>query len=208
MGNSTKVSFHDGPMDFTKEYTVPEKNDSMLDFNTTYTPSVAVNRGKHPIVAKSVTTEDIPHSEVAADWEERNNKAVTSRRAEVSINFDIAADFDLLGKVVGDLQTNVGISLENIVGSLLYVDDYTGFSGDPKEQSGNYIAFKVAYDGEFDNITIQKGDNAEADYDPTDSTFILIMQEHYPITVRAYKNGVVVASKTYNTSQLVFGKDD
>ncbi len=205
---SEEKVFHDGPMNFTNEYTVPEKKDSMLDFNTSYAPSVAIHRGKRPIVASSVTTEDIPHSEVAADWEQRNNKALTSRRAEVSINFDIAQDFDLLGKVVGDLQADVGVSLENILGTLSLVKEYTGFSGDPEEQTGNYIAFKVAYNGDFDNITVQKGDKAEVDYDPTDSTFILIMQEHYPITVRAYKDGVVVASKTYNTSQLVFKKEE
>lgn len=184
--------------------TIANAKDSMLKHDTAYTEEQAARKGKFSITGETITTVDVPHSEVAADWEERNNKALTSRRAEVSINFNIASDFDLLGKVVEDLQTNVGISLGNIVGTLFYVEEYTGFSEDPNEQSGNYIAFKVAYDGEFDNITIQKGDKAETDYDPTDSTFILIMQEHYPITVRAYKNGVVVASKTYNTNQLVF----
>lgn len=47
---------------------------------------------------------------------------------------------DLLGKTVSDLQTNVVISNGAATGTLKYVDDYTGFSGDVSEQSGNYIA--------------------------------------------------------------------
>lgn len=184
--------------------TIANAKDSMLKFDTSYTEGQAARRGKHSITGESIETEDIPHSEVAADWESRNNKAITSGRPKAGINFDIAADFDLLGKVVGDLQKNVGVSADNIVGTLKYVEDYTGFSGDPAEQQGNYIAFKVGYDGDYTNITIQKGDKDEANYDPNDFTFILIMDKHYPITVRAYNGDTVVASKTYNTDQLVF----
>ena len=200
MGNSPTVSFHDGPMDFTKEYTVPEKNDSMLDFNTTYTPSVAVNRGKHPIVAKSVTTEDIPHSEVAADWEERNNKALTSRRAEVSINFDIAADFDLLGKVISDLQKDYGVSADNILGDLKYVEGYTGFSGDPEEQEGNYLAFKVDFTGTYTSLTVEAS-GKEQTLD-NDKTMVLRIVKKAPIIVRAYNGTTCVASKEYRLDQL------
>lgn len=54
---------------------------------------------------------------------------------------DIAADTDLLGKVVSDLQSGIEVSEDNkITGTLKFVTGYTGFSGDASEQSGNYLA--------------------------------------------------------------------
>lgn len=50
---------------------------------------------------------------------------------------------DLLGKTVSDLMTNVEISDGAATGTLKYVDDYTGFSGDPTEQVGNYLVLKA-----------------------------------------------------------------
>ena len=191
---------------FTSNYTdtVPNVVDSTLK-NDTYYPSVSIaKRGKHPIVAKSVTTYDEVTSNVVKDFEDRNNKAVTTRPSDIKMTFDIAADFDLLGKVVANLQKDAGVSADNIVGTLKYVTDYTGFSSDPEEQEGNYLAFKVAFDDAFTNITAQKGDGAEKDYDPTDSTFIFIMDKHYPITLRAYNGDKVVSTKVYRTDQLIF----
>ena len=199
------VDFHHGPMDFSVQYGVPNKVDSTLDFNTTY-PSVAVSkRGKNPIIAKTVVTEDIPTSDVIEDWETRNDKAVTNTKGKgVTINFDIAAGADLLGKVVGDLQKNVAESAKSVIGTLKYVEEYTGFSSDPKQQQGNFLAFKVACDLPFTNITAKKGDDVEKSYDPSDSTFIYIMDKHYPITVKAYDGDKCVSMRTYSTDQLVF----
>ena len=163
------VDFHHGPMNFSVQYSVPNKVDSTLDFTTTY-PSVAVSkRGKHPIVAKSVVTEDIP-----------------SR------------------KVVADLQKDTAVAAGSVIGTLKYVEDYTGFSSDPKEQQGNYLAFKVACDLPFTKITAKKGDGVEKDYDPSDSTFIYFMDKHYPITVKAYDGDKCVSIRTFATDQLVF----
>ena len=53
---------------------------------------------------------------------------------------DIAADFDLLGKVVADLQEDIEIGEFGISGTLHHVTGYTGYSGDVSEQSGNYLA--------------------------------------------------------------------
>lgn len=197
---SEEKVFHDGPMNFTNEYTVPEKKDSMLDFNTSYAPSVAIHRGKHPIVASSVTTEDIPHSEVAADWEERNNKAVTSTRDKISVNFDIAADFDLLGKVISDLQKDTGVSADNILGDLKYVEGYTGFSGDPEEQEGNYLAFKVDFTGTYTSLTVEAS-GKEQTLD-NDKIMVLRIVKKAPIIVRAYNGTTCVASKEYRLDQL------
>lgn len=49
---------------------------------------------------------------------------------------------ELLGKYVATLQSNVRVGSNYIDGHLAYVEDYTGFSGDPKLQEGNYLALK------------------------------------------------------------------
>jgi len=53
---------------------------------------------------------------------------------------DIPAETDLFGKVVSDLQENVSVAEDGITGTSKYVTGYTGFSGDPELQSGNYLA--------------------------------------------------------------------
>lgn len=55
----------------------------------------------------------------------------------------IASNETVFGKTVSDLQDNVAIAEGSITGTLLYVSDYTGFSSDPSEQSGHYLALKV-----------------------------------------------------------------
>ena len=71
----------------------------------------------------------------------------------MSLSADIETSVDLLGKIVTDLQDEVTVSGDTISGTLLYVDDYTGFSGDPAEQAGNYLAVKCTAD-EGDTITL------------------------------------------------------
>ena len=72
----------------------------------------------------------------------------------LTADVDIDPLTDLLGKTVGDLQSGVIVDNYNktISGTLAYVDDYTGFSGDPREQQGNYLA--VHFATEADNATI------------------------------------------------------
>lgn len=184
--------------------TIPNKVDGTLKFETEVAQASEDKVGKHPILAKDVTTTDIPSSEVVADWEERNDKAVTVRRSDVYISFDIAADYDLLGKVVGDLQEDMAISTNNIIGKSHYVEGYTGFSGDPEEQEGNYIAFKVGFDGgAYTKITAQGGTAPEVEVDPSDHTHVMIIKKKNPLVIRAYNGDVVVSSKTYDISQLV-----
>lgn len=73
----------------------------------------------------------------------------------VDVNIDPATD--LLGKTVGDLQSGVIVDNYNktISGTLAYVDDYTGFSGDPAEQHGNYLAVHFATEAEGATISIR-----------------------------------------------------
>lgn len=55
----------------------------------------------------------------------------------------IVGDSDLFGKHASDLQEDVVVGENSIDGRLFYVEDYTGFSSNPDEQHGNYIALKV-----------------------------------------------------------------
>jgi len=73
----------------------------------------------------------------------------------LAANADIAAGVDLFGKTVSDLQENVTISDDTISGILKYVTDYTGFSGDVSEQSGNYLVLHFDTNIEVDSITVE-----------------------------------------------------
>ena len=48
------------------------------------------------------------------------------------------------GKEVDDLQSNVEVNSNAIVGTLRYVTGYTGYSGDPALQSGNFLALDLS----------------------------------------------------------------
>ena len=46
---------------------------------------------------------------------------------------------DCFGLIPSDLQSNIVISGNKITGTLHYVENFTGFSGLPDEQAGNYL---------------------------------------------------------------------
>lgn len=64
--------------------------------------------------------------------------------SDLAMDFDIGGSVDLLGKVVGDLQSDMRVDGCKIRGTSKYVTGYTGFSGDTKEQEGNYVAFHIS----------------------------------------------------------------
>lgn len=63
------------------------------------------------------------------------NPAITVAAVTGSVN--------LLGKQPSDLQSSIVIGTDAISGTLNYVSDYTGFSSNVSEQSGNYLALIV-----------------------------------------------------------------
>ena len=64
-----------------------------------------------------------------------------------TLDVDISNSVDLLGKHINDLQKKVSIVDGKFYGTVFYVNDYTGFSGNPAEQKGYYVAFHVASSG-------------------------------------------------------------
>lgn len=182
--------------------TIPNKVDGTVKFKTWIDQSSDDKVGKHPIIAKDIFVGDVPSSDVVKDWEDRNDKAQTVRRKTVYVDPAIAADFDLLGKVVADLQKDIAISANNITGTLKYIDDYTGFSGDPEEQVGHFLAFKVDFDEDYDSLTVETASSGEQTLD-SDKTMVLRIVKKAPFTVRAYKNSKCVSVKSYDVDQLV-----
>lgn len=71
------------------------------------------------------------------------------------VDTDIQASTDLFGKSVSDLQSDVVVSNTGISGTLNYVTDYTGFSGDVSEQSGNYLVLHIDTKEPVDSITVE-----------------------------------------------------
>ncbi len=61
----------------------------------------------------------------------------------------------MLGKSVTALQEDIVLDGSKISGKLKYVTGYTGFSGDPAEQEGNYIALHAETDFTEDSITLE-----------------------------------------------------
>lgn len=196
------MDFYHGAMDFSVQYSVPNKVDSTLKFDTEYTQSAAINRGKHPIIAKSITTEDVDSSTVLADWEERNDKAVTTKPGKIGVTFNILDD--LLGKYASDLQKDVTVSANNILGTLKYVTDYTGFSGDPELQEGNYLAIRVVDNINADHYTIAFAGREDTTMD-SDLTHVQRFPTPIPyVTITGYDaNGKVLDRVIFDTSQLV-----
>ena len=62
---------------------------------------------------------------------------------------------NLFGKTVDSLQENVVVGESEITGTLKHVTDYTGFSSNVSEQSGNYLALKVETDSEDAITTVE-----------------------------------------------------
>lgn len=81
-----------------------------------------------------------------------------------------------------DLQTGVTIGKTAIRGELKYVDDYTGFSGDPTEQKGNYLVLQFECEG-ADAIVCE-----------------LIGGKHGPVTLD--EDGILISRITKNTQMI------
>lgn len=120
----------------------------------------------------------------------------------MSVDTDISASEDLFGKVVSDLQDDIAIGTDGAVtGELKYVDDYTGFSGDPSLQSGNYIAIHCTTDVEGATITAKITNPVTLDADG-----ILVGRiadkDTQTITITASKEGYQTATRILTLTGL------
>lgn len=84
---------------------------------------------------------------------------------------------------MADLQSSVTVTGSAVSGTLLSVSGYTGFSGDPAEQSGHYLALV---------FTAQEGDTI---------TVSLTNGLHGPVTLDA--DGILIARITDKDAQML-----
>ena len=117
---------------------------------------------------------------------------------KINVDAKIPANTDLLGKVVGDLQANVNVTDGRVYGTLFHVTDYTGFSGDVAEQSGNYLALHITSD--VPGATIQVN-GTTLDEDGLHVTRIT-KPGAGKIVITASKTGYATVTKTLRLSTL------
>ena len=121
------------------------------------------------------------------------------------VDATIAPDEDLLGKVVGDLQSDVIVLGTKITGTLNWVTGYTGFSGDEEMQSGNYVALYMRVP-EIDDavITVESEYGRQATLD--DGLFIRRIQngdtDEKWVKVTASKEGYPSVTRYYSFMDL------
>lgn len=119
----------------------------------------------------------------------------------LTVDVDIAADEDLFGLTVSDLQENIVVGKNAITGTLKYVDDYsTAFSGD--QASGNYIAIHASVPG-VDDVTITVTVTNPSTLDADGICVCRIADKSsQTITVVASKEGYESVEKVFNLSGL------
>lgn len=120
----------------------------------------------------------------------------------LTVDVDIAADEDLFGKVVSDLQSDIEIGDDSIEGTLKYVDDYTGFSGDTSLQKGNYLVIHASVP-DVEDVTISvKVTNPVTLDDDGIAVLRIADKSSQTVTVVASKEGYKPVKKVYQLSGL------
>ena len=105
---------------------------------------------------------------------------------------------------MNDLQSGITI-LDNgkITGTLKYVDDYTGFSGDPALQSGNYIAIHASVAGVPDaTISVKVTNPVTLDEDRV-AVLRIADKDSQTITVVASAEGYATTTQVYDLKNLI-----
>lgn len=111
---------------------------------------------------------------------------------------------EILGKLAGDLQSGVYVHDDYISGTLKYVTGYTGFSGNPEEQEGNYLALKFeATEGATTTIFLTNGTGTTPVELDSDMNCVVRVSDKdaQKFIVKTTKNDFVV-EKTYSLSSL------
>lgn len=125
----------------------------------------------------------------------------------LTVTVDIPSETDLLGKSVTDLQTGITLGKSAIRGELKYVDDYTGFSGNPAEQKGNYIALKCECE-DADSIVVELvgGYSGPVTLDEDGIIVLKIAKNTQTVKVTANATGYEPVTKTYTLTGVKLDK--
>lgn len=121
----------------------------------------------------------------------------------MTVDAAFPSTLDLLGLNVEDLQENIEISDDNVIsGTLKYVTDYTGFSGNVAEQQGNYLALHFDVP-DVDGVTLTvNGTTLD-----TDGVIVLIVDDTTKkVRATASKAGYPDVTKTYTLTGLTLNE--
>ena len=89
-----------------------------------------------------------------------------------------------------------------LTGTLKYVDNYTGFSGDPELQEGNYLVFHAAVPNVEDVTITAKMDNTSTLDEDGIGVFRVRDKSSQTLTIVASKEGYDSVTKVYSLSGL------
>lgn len=129
--------------------------------------------------------------------------------ANYFLDIDVQSDVNqtVFGKAVNTLQTGVKVVGNDVTGTIMYVTGFTGFSGDPELQSGNYLALSFDTDPTADKVTVELV-NAKTNHGPQaldsdkDICVRITDKELQYLEVKAYK-GREVTTRVLKLDQLV-----
>jgi hypothetical protein len=127
----------------------------------------------------------------------------------LTVDVNIPDGVDLLGKEASDLQSGVAVGGTDITGRLKYITGWTAFSGNPAEQSGNYIALHIDTDVAADQITVQLigGDHGPVALDADRTNIFRIKNKSQKIKIVATKTGYPTVEKVYTLAGLTLEKE-
>lgn len=119
----------------------------------------------------------------------------------MSVDTAVSASEDLFGKTIGDLQSGITIGEDGITGTLKYVSDYTGFSGDVSLQSGNFLVLHSTTNHDGATITVTVTNPVTLD---DDGIVVLRVadKDTQTVTISVSKEGYDTVTKVYSLSGL------
>ena len=123
----------------------------------------------------------------------------------MTVGTDVPSTLDLLGKSITDLQEDIVVGDDAITGTLKKVTGYTGFSGDPAEQSGNYLVLHCAIPGASNaaiSVEVVGGTHGPITLDEDGIIICRIAATTQKIEVKATLSGYETVTKTYALTGL------
>ena len=118
----------------------------------------------------------------------------------MSVDTNIPEGVSLFGKELDDLQENIVIGDTGISGTLKYVTGYTGFSGDPDLQQGNFLALHVNVPADA-TVTVKLTNTVTLDEDRT-IVLRIADKSSQTITIVVSKAGAESITKTFSLTGL------
>lgn len=136
------------------------------------------------------------------------NRAAVNPLSGLLVDATIGGSVDLLGKVVGDLESGIEVLGNKIRGTVHYVTGYTGFSGVTEEQSGNYLAlyYRVP-DVSGVTIKVKGGKSSEVTLDPDGLHILRVVNPEAPLVVTVSKEGYPTIQKTFSIKDITYEKE-